>query len=222
MILRPVGGISNRLRAIMSRLDPDLVVQWPIDWECAFGDWPFESLSVTMYPVVRQPDDSFVERCDLETCDATSQPVPEWAYRYRQLVPNAEVKRLIDATGLPDGQYRAMHIRRTDHEHLAREWGMYTADDVFRAWAQAEPSPLFVATDNRETQRLVLRWRPDARMIPIETGGQSCKRGDHTRHTSLEQTVADMWICVGAREFFGTNGSSFSQTIALMRKLRGR
>src|SRR5258708_11373971 len=156
MILRRIGGLGNRLRAIMSRLRPGLVVQWPIDWECARGTWEeaFEPIpGVTMINVIRQADDSFVEECDLETCDPAHGD-----YRI-SVVPSLAVDdRLMTLSRVLGSDYSAIHVRRTDHPHVAPR---YTPDHWFDRFA-IEAKTLYLATDNAETQRRYLdRW-PEA------------------------------------------------------------
>lgn len=218
MILRPVGGIGNRLRAMMSRLEPGLVVQWPVDWECAFAEWEdaFEPIDgVTIFNVVRNPDDTFDERCDVETCD-TAPLKPGWTAAYRHLKPAPNVKRRI-GWGMP---YDAIHVRRTDHAHVipieAKTW-----DHEFESFcARREGKPIYIATDNAATQRHYSRLYGNFWSTRIETGTEKCMYGDHTRHTSLADSVVDIFMCAEAERFMGTRGSSFTDTINILRGLR--
>lgn len=225
MILRPVGGIGNRLRAITSRLEPGLVVQWPIDWECAFGKWEdvFEPIDgVTTINVNRLPNDSFAEPCDLETCDPAPIPIEKYAHNYRRLGVSKRVLALMDRAEKKLGaSYTALHIRRTDHRHVIPE-GSETYDADFIVFAKQSSDPVFVATDNGETQRGFKMQLDAVSCQDILEGSELAAYGDHTRYTSLDVAVADMFMCRNALRFMGTRGSSFTDTINIMRGLYGR
>jgi hypothetical protein len=218
MILRPLGGIGNRLRAMMSRLEPGLVVQWPIDWELAFGKWEdvFEPIDgVTIVNVVRKSNDSFDEPCDLETCD----PAPgDWGHRYDMLCPVYDVAHRIH--DLCRGRsFDAMHIRRTDHRHVVPA-GAGTWDHEFQRFITEARSKIYLATDNAETQDRYLEYPNLFVNKRIGTGAALAARGDHTRHTSLADSVVDLFACAEANRFMGTRYSSFTHTIEILRGLR--
>lgn len=220
MILRPVGGLGNRLRAMLSRLEPGLVVQWSIDWECAFGKWEdaFEPIDgVAIVNVVRKPDDSFDEPRDLETCDPVHST--HFGRNYRQLVPVLDVAMRIHEL-CRNGAFDAMHIRRTDHEHVI-PFGTQTWDHEFESFGSLSIRPhMYLATDNAATQAKWLQQKQVFVNRLIETGSEKVASGDHTRHTSLADSVIDMFVCAEADRFMGTRGSSFTDTIHILRGLR--
>ncbi len=219
MILRPIGGIGNRLRAMMSRLEPGLVVQWPIDWECAFGKWEdvFEPIDgVTIVNLVRKSDDSFDEPCDLETCNPA---LTLHAHNYRKLVPVLDVGMRIHEL-CRNGPFNAMHIRRTDHEHVI-PLEARTHDHEFESFHNLRNGlPVYVATDNAATQAKYLGMDGVFVNRQVETGAEQAGYGDHTRHTSLADSVVDLFVCAEAVRFLGTRGSSFTDTIHILRGLR--
>ena len=215
MIVEALGGLCNRLRVILSRMpkpgEPPLVVYWAPDTEVAGGRWDecFEPLPC-LEVVYERP--AYV---DIATSD--NAPVVGWKPRLLSLTPvpavAARIDELRDSMG---GRYDAMFMRRTDGTIVAHIEGNFTPDEAFRQWAQLAPGPLFLATDNGETQRKVRGWVGERLVVEGELGGQEVQT-DRTRHQALPGSVVNLYVYVHADRVLGSGGSSFSHTIDVLR-----
>ena len=90
-------------------------------------------------------------------------------------------------------------------------------EDFERFLKAHAPLPIFVATDNAETQER-LRERFGERvqaMKPIVHASGAL------RHTPLTDAVVELFTCVAARVFKGSYASSFSDTIHHVREVTG-
>lgn len=143
---------------------------------------------------------------------------------YLALRPLPKLERAIASRVLECGpRYVAVHVRRTDH---AACFGERTSDADFFRFVDAFPDhALFVATDNAATQQVfAARYGERVRaMRPISPAwGSAEPPGADARHTALSDAVVDLYTCVDAAHFKGTPLSSFSDTIAHIRRARGR
>lgn len=212
MILEPMGGLCNRLRTILSRLEQGLVVYWEPNWEVACGRWdevfePIEGVEI----VYTSPP-----KVDLSTCEPSRSH--GWEHRLLELRPVREIEDQVHGwRARLGGDYAAMHIRRTDVSWIAREEGSYQDDSYFRDFERSfrGKNSVFLATDNGETQRKFSQCMSNVSLSGIE----ECTRGDHTRHSSLSDTVIDFFVCARARWFRGTQASSFSMMVDQMMKV---
>jgi hypothetical protein len=218
VILRAMGGLCNRLRTIVSRLDqPDLVVWWEPDVHIAHARWDecFEPLAGVTF-VYDRPD-----HIDLETGD--NALVPWWPRRLFEVRPLPSILQRIDELVAQMGRFDAMMMRRTDGVFVAEHEGNFTPDRAFEGFARSTVGPLFLATDNGETQRKVRGWVGERLVVESELGGtEKHERGDHTRHQKLPGSVVNLYVCTQAEHYLGSGGSSFSNTILMMRSMMGR
>ena len=142
--------------------------------------------------------------------------------------------RAADASGC--GRYLAMHIRRTDY---TTTFGESTPDGSFERFLQTHLGPpssshaagrpksepllggcqAYLATDNAATQRHFADVCPPP--CPLTTYRQIDCHPAGLRHTPVADAVVDLYVCAAATLFKGTLGSSFSDTIWLMRRARG-
>lgn len=226
MILHPVGGLCNRLRAILSywahqqaKGEP-LDIVWDADEYVSGADWGevFEAL-----PNVRFGSGAF----DVESFGVCPDAPLSWVQSYRWLKPHARLTgRILSLQRMLGPGYAAIHVRRTDHSPLAMQFDRYTKDQAFAEWLRGlSPSRrIYVATDNAETQKRWLGFDPDRTVCAEQLFGSSeTQRGDnHRRHTSLAHAVVDLFVCAGASEFMGSGLSSFSETIEVQRWLGGK
>jgi hypothetical protein len=147
-----------------------------------------------------------------------------WQRSYRKLqLAHGVNARVFDVTRQLSPGYSAIHIRRTDH--VPNRDGNVESDGDFVAWLRRQSSAdVYLATDNGETQK---RWlfagiAPGQRvrvghMLPgCEVQGLT----DHHRNGTLADAVVDLHVCAGAHAFMGSEGSSFSDTITILRGLR--
>ena len=150
--------------------------------------------------------------------------------------------------GSDDGRFLAMHIRRTDY---TTTFGLSTPDHAFEnflemhlvngssssskstaralirpragdeaATTAAMASCAYLATDNGETQQHFQSLFGDER-IRTHIAINTMRHTETLRHTTVADAVVDLYTCAAAYVFKGTLGSSFSDTIWLMRKARG-
>jgi hypothetical protein len=212
VILEAQGGLCNRLRTILSRAEKGLVVYWEPNWEVACGRWddvlePLEGIQI----VYSRPD-----HVDMATCEPAMWR--GWQHRLLELRPvRAIEEQIIGWRARLGGEYAAMHIRRTDGSWIAREENTYQEDAEFHDFARSfrNKQHVFLATDNGETQRKFHECISNVNLSGLET----CGRGDHTRHSSLEDTVVDFFVCARAQWFKGTRSSSFSTMVEQMREV---
>jgi hypothetical protein len=150
-------------------------------------------------------------------CDAKNSS--DWMRKYKELVPTYGLQARIAACKHTLGEdYSAVHWRRLDHTPHAdnMKWPQLTEPEVQQFLTEHTPS--FLATDNASTQRRMVSSLV-AEFIPhgVEQQGEH----DHRRYTTLQHAVVDLFVCAGAKHFLGTPGSSFSETIDILRWLGG-
>ena len=114
-----------------------------------------------------------------------------------------------------DHDYIALHVRRTDLalyiEQPARCIPGYEGAHRF---VEQFPSDtrIFLAADNAESQELFKdRYRARVFFNPIVPS-------DNYRQTTLFDAVVDIYVCVGATQFAGTESSTFSKLISILRR----
>jgi len=220
--LHAVGGLCNRLRAILSSraVHGSLTVVWEPDEyvsHARFGDvFDFDCLAGV----------TFVDAgpWDVESYSVAEGAPADWERAYVALRPVATARRRIES--LLSQRTLAVHVRRTDHlpNHSAHG-GNVEPLEAWGRWSQEWPSlPVYVATDNGETQDAARRMWTDARFVAATRlhGAQLQAHDDHRRNGSLLDAVVDLYVCAGAERFRGSHGSSFTDTIATLRRLGGR
>jgi hypothetical protein len=213
MIVETYAGLCNRLRVILSyraKYGPIEVI-WPRDPEIAGGH----------FLDVLEPLEGVTFRdsgpADVRTLDALGGG---WEEAWRELRPVAgdrlDVLELVRFLR----PYAAVHVRRTDNTAYAQREGVYTDDATFAAWIRAcRSESVYVATDNLDTQIALERVVNESGKVPRMW--EPIAGHDAQRHTTLAHAVADLFLCAGAAEFRGSGGSSFSHTIATMRRIGG-
>ena len=163
---------------------------------------------------------------------------------YLRLKPVPAIGREIDQTIARcggAGAFAAVHMRRTDFVALFEQGEPRTADSSFISFVDSRLAPIggdggdgsdgsrvcrsvFVATDNAATQRKMegrfgKRFRSTR---PIGPPPLTASPTDPVRHTAVADAVVDLFVCVESSSFMGTLGSSFSDTIWLLRRARGQ
>lgn len=214
--LHVVGGLANRLRAVLSHRalhGGKLSVVWQPDEYVSHARFldvfgPLEGVEFVNGP------------WDLEDY-APAKGAPEgWERAYSELRPVADVQKKIDAIrDFFRGGYLACHARKTDH--IPNRGGQVENDETFWSWASRWPRlDLYLATDNGETQRRFLACGRAVR-IGCQLGGKELQDiVDHRRNGTLADAVVDLYTCAGATHFLGSRGSSFSDAIVTLRSLR--
>lgn len=217
MIVHAFGGLANRLRVVLSyrAYIHNVDVVWYPDPEIASAHWSdvFEPL-----PGVRFLDGVPHDRA-LRTCDPCPEAPKGWRESYRELALKPELRAALDAirTHKP---YGAIHVRRTDHKDYIGPAGVpETTDSEFIDWINRGPHRIYLACDNA--------WSQDRMRDAISVAGSECITHDDVhattahRHTTLGHAAVDLFACAGACAFMGSRGSSFSDTIVMLRELGG-
>jgi hypothetical protein len=210
MILHAVGGLCNRLRAILGHLQAHGPIE--VRWDTDDPAISFEHF----YKVFERVDGlTFTKNSPTWDVEAWAPPVGvkcNWSLLRPDKAVLDRVAELRAQIGAP---YAAMHIRRTDHRVHAERFGVYTDDDEFREWA-CHFEHLYLATDNGETQRLF----PRATVNRSFTNPAHQHENDRAKAGSLADAVVDLYMCVYAEHFKGSGYSTFSETIQEMRAPR--
>jgi hypothetical protein len=212
MKLHAVGGLCNRLRAILSWARPVTVI-----WE------PDEYVSFARFEDVFRPLSGVEFRYRVETWDVEAwAPMPGagagWEERYRELVTVDDYR-----SPLP-GSYVAIHVRRTDQVPDLERHGLRPRTlNHYAAWAhQWQTLPVHVATDNGETQAQLLSLLGSRGIVGRRLEGRALQElHDHRRNGTLHDAVRDLVRCADALHFLGSPHSSFTDTINVLRRFRG-
>tara|TARA_R110000824_G_scaffold67527_2_gene174970 strand:+ start:1409 stop:2167 length:759 start_codon:yes stop_codon:yes gene_type:complete len=235
IIIKPEGGLCNRLRVIMIYLEyvnqknKKLKILWS-------ADRPIDKVvSNTHFLDIFKPlpNASFVSQ-------ESSQNI---SYRgwgkgcgdlFRNILPNVEDRLLTlkqnysllkldsklqyKADGLarlhhPKG-YASIHIRRTDHIKWLKEQSKEPVPySAFESFIDSQANlPIYIATDNSKTQEY-FKNKYGAKVFFYE----EIKDVEDLRKTSLAHAAIDLYMCSRSAAFKGTEQSSFSDSITLLR-----
>ena len=221
MILHALGGLANRLQAVMSRRHRGpMQVIWDLHEPAlagvSFGDL-FEPLDgVTFVSAGVGADD---------TSFSVAPDAPEgWERGYLDLKPRLAIVRCIEAARGLVTPYAAIHVRRSSgFLENVEAMGGTTEDTDFYDFLGESPvreMPVYVATDNARTQAHYLAFERTFCHRKIESGEERQGLGNHAIHTSVADAVVDLYVCAGATHFMGSRHSSFTDTINRLRSLR--
>lgn len=113
--------------------------------------------------------------------------------------------------------YISVHIRRTDldaHLKYKKIYEQRTTDKDFINFIEKNKKyNLFIATDNLETQELLMK-KYSERIKYIKMINDKDK---NKRKTNLEDAIIDLFLCICSNKFKGTFYSSFSDFIEMVR-----
>jgi len=221
------NGLNNKLRVVLSYLykanneNKKLRVYWIPNDECTEK---FENLF--------EPIDNveFIYKYDNNNNNNIFDYITFHSYNkineynviknkyYKLLKPLPSIQKVIDKYLLQlKNKFIACHIRRTDiltYNTPSHKWYKHKTDDNYINFINKYDNTynIFLATDNKETQDKFIKLYGD-RLIcnPIINN-------NNLRQTSIQDAVVDMYVCSYAKEFEGTIGSSFSDTINYLRK----
>ena len=207
------AGLCNRLRVALSYLKyaqdlgEELIFTWPVNDACNEPfDLHFEPINGLKITQERDTESGWENRHGVF-------PHPDYPPNYDLLKPRYEID-------LIKSKYNAIHIRSSEH------WKQNRANpSKFIKFAKESDLPVWLATDLYSTQeffkdiRNVQFWKPIASTFAT---GHSLPIESPYRHTTLKHSVIDLFMCVGAENFLGTEYSSFSETINFMRDQPGQ
>jgi hypothetical protein len=210
------GGLNNRIRVILSYLykankeGKKLRVIWIRDGECPDDyDNLFEPLDNTKIITYRDDDIDF-ETWQHENEEYIKEKYPKF------LIPILTIRNTIDEyKQLLNNNYIACHIRRTDIVmHEGQPWYKPKTDDEYMDFIDSYDNKLkiYIATDNKDTQDVFIKKYGDRLVI------KKIVPSKELRQTSIQDAVVDMYICVDAKYFLGSHGSSFSDSILYLRE----
>jgi hypothetical protein len=147
---------------------------------------------------------------------------PDWRKHYASLRPlPALAARIASVRAGLGPEYLAVHVRRTDMVPLARRLGnAVTSDEEYQAWVAQQPAdlPIWLASDNGETQRKFRSWYGSRVRYLAPLGGlESAEEHDHRVYSPIEDGVVDMYVAAQATHFCGAgNLGSFTHTIQIL------
>lgn len=215
--IQAIGGLCNRVQAILSwrAVHGSVAIAWEKD----------VAISGAHFLDVFEPIDGvqFIDGGAPDAWDVHSEAPATWEQSYALLVPKPLLRARINALRWTLGRYIAVHIRRTDMtELLARDGQRVIPDSDFIRWIAARPDPpVFVATDNGETQRTLKEAFPLRHLFFSTSLDGSATQSilDQHRNGALSDAVVDLFCAGYSAEFMGTHYSSFSKTIERLRRL---
>jgi hypothetical protein len=110
----------------------------------------------------------------------------------------------------------AIHVRRTDHEDLAKKHGAFTTDEEFTLFVENHHSkdvPVYLATDEYQVQQSFVKLGCKVyKMIVVPS------RIPQIRQTRLEHALIDVLIAGHSDVFMGSGFSSYSKLINIYRR----
>jgi len=220
--LHAVGGLANRLRAILSyrAVYRELQVVWKADEYVSHGRWaevfePVEGITFI------GPERGW----DAEAFSPHKESPDGWEEAYREVRVVPGVAQIIGEEERGRGAFVAVHIRRTDMIPLLEKENIGLEPlSAWLTWAKQWPAlPVYVATDNgvtQETMRELLG--PRAWVLRPLKGEAYQELTEHRRNGTLVDAVVDLIMCSQALHFRGSVFSSFSETITTLRRLNAR
>lgn len=221
IVIKPSAGLCNRLRFMFSFIkrlqdnnkfdNTNLTVLWEPDNEC-----PYFYLDI-MCPI---PNVRFVKyRNQVSKIDSSSSGTVD-GYKNTNYISNIKfspnlailnkIKKIIN---ILENNYIAIHVRRSDHVDLAKSKNRFTTDEEFINFIESNKHNIFLATDCLKTQQKFKKLYPKRikyiNFINENTSGK--------RKTSFETAIIDMFVCAFSLKFKGSDYSSYSSFINLIR-----
>lgn len=110
-----------------------------------------------------------------------------------------------------NNNYIAIHVRRTDllDKSYAKD-GILKYNEYDKFLNKYKDYNIYIATDNYDTQQYFYKRYKNRIKVITEI-----KKNIHNnqRHTSLKHAIIDLYMCMNAKYFMGTSGSSFTTHI---------
>lgn len=205
MVIQPKNGLANRLQVIFSRLQSDrhLEVVWKPDDACR-GHFLDHFEPVKNVSFVTRPTGKVRYR----GCYADGKP------DYRLLMPRPEIMEEVRANlHHLQGNFTAIHVRRTDYVRRAKKRKRFTTDEEFFQFVDQSIGGLFVSCDTPETLTTFT-----ARYPGRVKAFRSFAHPDQLRKSTLRHAVIDIFTCCYAQSFMGSDYSTFSRLIRHLRQ----
>ncbi len=222
-VIQPCGGFANHLRVlftyrkVLQRENIHLIFIWRPTSQCpgTFLDYfePLEGVTfVSDYKTNYVPD---YEGCFCHPEFAHPDGDFPNTFIYEDLKLNAKMQQKVqNVLSTLQENFNAVHMRRTDHIDLAKNWNVFVSDNEFIKYCEMhQNNDIYIATDNRSSQKMLENLFPRAIKYYDEI---STHRTGH-RFTNLEHTVIDAFVCIEAANFMGTPRSSLTEFIQQFR-----
>ena len=203
MIVRPLSGLANRVRVVLSYLrayNGNVEFVWTKD-KCMDCEWS----DLFAEPEIKTTEAS--SNC-IATCNAKSGLRHS---HFSILVPSQEVKEKVEEFRRRHKKYNSVHIRRTDFLDYARKNGSPVSFAPFHDYCARSQLPVYVSCDDVQTM-LMFKKEHGKKVL---TRNINWKSG--FRQTSVLDALIDAMICVDSEHFLGTHLSSFSSMIRFLR-----
>ena len=209
----PENGLCNCLRVIFSyneyakSINSKLNVIWKITNDCpgTFLDY-FEPIPNVNFISENENSDKIYYK------GFYSHKNFEAKYDDLKLKPYLK-KIIFDKIDILNKNYISLHIRRTDHSWLAKRNNIYTNDETFFNFINKyENKNIYLATDNVDTYNQFKKKYPNQIKFDYHKVNKNNKR-----HTSLEDAIIDLFMCIYSDDFLGSGWSSFSGIIMRIR-----
>lgn len=207
VLLGSTSGLCNRIRMLSNWLARASAIRmlWPVTSACpAYWDDMFHPLDRVKF-----------ERCSAAQAIKHRKPINEKrSITLLDLKPRQTIEKIC-------GPYTAVHVRRTDLVALQLHRKQEVRDDAyfFEEIEKTGVERIYLATDNAKTQSAFLRQYGDRLIVHEPVNGYG-SRHRPVRCTPMSHAIADLYACVEADHFIGTNYSSFSGEIKRARQSR--
>jgi hypothetical protein len=215
IIIQPVGGLCNYLRVIFSyyeyakSVNSQLTVLWEKTNSCNghFLDY-FEPISNIIF-ISKKPENSSIYYKGCSVC-----PNFKPNYTELKLLPFMKEK-IINKLKIIGTNYISAHIRRTDHISLAMKNNKFTSDKEFEDFIENNNNfNVYIATDNIDTYNKFKKKYNNRIKLDFHN-----TLPNNLRHTTLEDAILDIYLCVYSTHFMGSGWSSFSDFINQLREI---
>lgn len=214
------GGMCNYLRvlfyhlAICKKKDLALDVIWSTDRSCQSTTSHFLDCFTNLEGVNFLPDKGYPARGPSFVDYSGDGSDLSWtilrSLDYSELQPIDPIKKIIKnkiETLGPD--YSSAHIRRTD---FGTNINLPPYEKYFSFFNSLPENNIYLSTDNKETYSCFLEKYPRSIKFPYHNTIPNARR-----HTSMHDSVIDLFMCVFSKNFLGTPHSSFSDLIETLR-----
>ena len=222
IVIVPTGGLCNYLRVMFSYYSlslekhEQLLVIWYKTSACPglFLDYfkPIENITF-------EYDNTKNYKINYCGCSIHKENPPN--YEKLELLP--EMKSIIMTKCIIlEHNYISVHIRRTDHSDSAKKNNVYTddidfinfIDKVVETQTSTQTPNLYIATDNKNTFTSFKNKYKNVVKFDYHTTNER-----EQRHTTLKDSIIDLYMCVYSSQFMGSGWSSFTDLITTLRTL---
>jgi len=212
IVVEPIGGLGNMLRVVFSyhkvaqRDNKTLIVIWKKSDACNgfFLDYfqPVEGITFLEKNLDKL-------KIDYYGCISHSDFNVFSNFIYSDLKVNQDIYNSIDERIKILKTFIAIQVRRTDHTAMAMSVNSFTSDEEFCKFIESNPSGnLFITADNKESYDYFKNKYPDRVKINYPDSDST-----KLRHTSLKDSIIDLFVCSQARKIMTSGYSSFGDLI---------